>query len=253
MSRALASLLTLILLVAPGLIQAGTPIISANGNSTSITVSAADPVTISIGMTDAITDPVADWWIAVTTQFAAPDDLYFFDGSGWGKQPVVAFQQAFSNFTELEILAITALPVGVYTFYFAVELNLNGVLDMESLVYASVQVSVEPAVAPSTGSCGTDKAVFTVSPLQSNAFFEIDPLGAINPSAHTFPTVHTYMMLSDNSVVREVFAPGNITLTQVNAVENLSTGGTDFSVNFSPCPEITGYFDHMHKLTDPTR
>ena len=56
------------------------------------------------------------------------------------------------------------------------------------------------------------------------------------------------MMLSDNSIARNVFAPGNITITQVNLVENLTSGGSDYSINFSPCPEITGYFDHMSSL-----
>jgi len=248
MNLILKSLLMVILLLVPSLMRAGTPVIRANGNQGNVVVAVSDSVAISISMVDAVTDPIADWWIAVTTPLPAPDNLYFFNRSAWTTESQVAYQQPFSNIDSLEILNTTSMPIGIYNFYFGVDLNPNGELDMNSLVYALVEVAVLSVVEPTSGSCGETTNVFSVAPLESDAFFQIDPLGATNPSAHTFPTVHTYMMLSDNSVSRNVFAPGDITLTQVNLVENLSKGGTDYSLNFTSCTEITGYFDHLSSI-----
>jgi len=97
--------------------------------------------------------------------------------------------------------------------------------------------------------CGSQTAFFTVEPLEPGAYSQIDPLGATNPSDHTFPTVHTYMMLTDNTVPSPVYAPGNMALTNVAMTQNLSDGSSDYSISFSPCTEVTGYFLHITTLT----
>lgn len=241
-------LLTAFLLFASGLIQAAIPSIKANGAEGSVTIASSDSVTISIHMSDAVTDPVVDWWIAVVTPLPAPDDVYFFNGSSWTTDMLVAYQQPIANFDSLEVLTVSGLPAGTYTFYFALDLDLDGQLDMDSLIVSSVELSVQATIPQSPGSCGNSSEFFSVAPLESDAYVQIDPLGATNPSGHTFPTVHTYMMLADKTVARDVFAPGQLSLDQVARVENLSSGGTDFSIFFTPCPEITGYFDHMSSL-----
>ncbi len=241
-------LLAVALLLASSIIQAGTPVIRANDTVGSIVVSSTDSLSVSISMTDAVAGPVVDWWVAVVTPLPAPDDVYFFNGSSWTTESVVAYQQAPSNIDSLEILTVSDLPVGMYTFYFAIDSNPDGKLDMDLLTVASVELSVQTVVEQTPGSCGTGTDILSVSPLESDAYFQIDPLGATNPSGHTFPTAHTYMMLADNTVARDVFSPSALRLSQVNLVENLSTGDTDYSISFTPCPEVTGYFDHMSSL-----
>lgn len=241
-------LLGLSLLFISSAMQAAIPAIKANGVEASVAISTADSVAISIHMTDAVDEQQADWWIAVVTPLPAPDDVYFFNGLSWSTDMLTAYQQVVTNFDSLEILRISNLPAGTFTFYFALDLNPDGVLDMDSLTVSSVELSVEAAIPQTPGSCGNGVEFFSVSPLESDAYTQIDPLGATNPSGHTFPTVHTYMMLTDNTVARDVFAPAQLTLSQVKKIENLSTGSTDYSINFSPCPEITGYFDHMSSL-----
>lgn len=36
------------------------------------------------------------------------------------------------------------LPQGYYTFYFGVDMNMNGILDVDRIYYDSVEVTVEP-------------------------------------------------------------------------------------------------------------
>jgi len=124
------------------------------------------------------------------------------------------------------------------------------VLDTDSLVYDSISVVSEAATAANEQNCGNSRQIFSVDPLPSDAYSQIDPLGATNPSGHTFPTVHTYMMLQDSSQAREVNAPADITISNISVVENLTAGGTDYSLNFAPCPEVTGYFDHLSAVNE---
>lgn len=238
----------LCLLLISSLMQAATPVIKANGVEASVVISTTDSVAISIHMTDAVDQLQADWWIAVVTPLPAPDDVYFFNGLSWSTDMLAAYRQAVTNFDSIEVLRVSDLPVGTYTFYFGLDLNPDGILDMDSLTVSSVELSVEAVIPQTPGSCGNGAEFFSVSPLESDAYTQIDPLGATNPSGHTFPTVHTYMMLADNAVARDVFAPAQLTLSQVSKIENLSSGGTDYSINFTPCPEITGYFDHLSSL-----
>ena len=95
-------------------------------------------------------------------------------------------------------------------------------------------------------SCGDQSTFYTVAPLDSQAFMSITPLGNLNPPDHTFPTVHTYMGLTDNTVSVPVYAPGDITITQITT----STVISSVSVSFYSCSEVWGYFNHMTTLSD---
>jgi hypothetical protein len=41
-----------------------------------------------------------------------------------------------------ELFNMSGLPTGTYTFYFGVDLNMNGSLDMDKLYYDSVNVTI---------------------------------------------------------------------------------------------------------------
>lgn len=92
--------------------------------------------------------------------------------------------------------------------------------------------------------CGSQNTFFTASPLEASAFSSITPLGNLNPSAHTFPTDHTYLMLTDKTQSVSVYAPGDLTITKVIDYSN------NYSVTFYSCAEIYGYYDHMTTLVE---
>ncbi|MFC1523086.1 hypothetical protein ACFL6Y_11815, partial [Elusimicrobiota bacterium] len=98
--------------------------------------------------------------------------------------------------------------------------------------------------------CGDQATFFSVEPLAPADYFEITPLGAMNPGGHTFPTLHTYMMLTDNEQEAAVYAPGDITITNIREDYYLQDGTTDYFINFSVCDEVAGYFVHATTLSN---
>jgi parallel beta-helix repeat protein len=101
-----------------------TPVIDikANGSDGPVTVSQGATVSITIAL-----DPReyagfnADWWIAVHTPFAPPGDWYtYVHPTGWMPGVNLCAQTPLFDMTSFEVLDM-ALPVGNYTFYFAVD------------------------------------------------------------------------------------------------------------------------------------
>ena len=224
--------------------------IEANNSQSPQAINSADILSIAISHTGGTPLAGHDWWIAVVTSLPSPNDIYYYDGTSWSTEFSVAFQQPLTEINSLELLNGSGLPPGNYVFYFGIDSIANGVLDTDSLVYDSISVVSEAAIAGNDQSCGNSRQIFSVDPLPSDAYFQIDPLGATNPSSHTFPTVHTYMMLQDSSQPREVYAPTDISISNISVIESLTAGGTDFSLNFTPCPEVTGYFDHLSAVSE---
>ena len=222
--------------------------IEANNSLSPQRITTTDIISIAISHPGSAETINHDWWIAVVTSLPSPDDIYYFDGNTWTTEFSVAYQQPLIETSALELLNGTGLPAGTYTFYFGTDTVANGELDVDSLAYDSIVVVSELAVAGTAESCGNSRQLFSVDPLESDAYNQIDPLGATNPSGHTFPTAHTYMMLQDNTQPRNVRTPADIGITQINVVENLTAGGTDYSLNFTTCPEVSGYFYHLSTL-----
>lgn len=222
--------------------------IKANNSPLPLSITSTDVISITLSYPDSPSTTDYDWWVVVTTPLPAPNHMYYFDGSTWTLDLSVAYQQPLAATDDLEVLVVSGLPAGSYTFYFATDPNANGEIDLESLTYNSIDVVVAEAIPVTATSCGNSNQLFSVDPLEDDAYFQINPLGATSPSAHTFPTVHTYMMLTDNSQARNVYAPGNISVTNITFIENLTNGVGDYALGFSPCPEVTGYFDHMSSI-----
>ncbi len=97
----------------------------------------------------------ADWWVAANVSGTSTiDGWYYFDLSAFGFMPVgdsafnllVTHQGLLSNLPTFEILDIpvSGLPSGTYTFYFAVDLNMNGLLDVFELFFDGVVVNITP-------------------------------------------------------------------------------------------------------------
>jgi len=110
--------------------------------------------------------------------------------------------------------------------------------------------------------CGNQKEFFTVSPIKDADLVSIIPLGNPNPPAHIFPTDHVYFFLRRSGPSPKpgllgpaaevpVLSPGDIRILTISAKEYL-TGGphhTDYEVDFAPCKEVQGRFDHLSSLS----
>ena len=105
--------------------------------------------------------------------------------------------------------------------------------------------------------CKSD-IVYEQSPLAYDDITYIVPLGNMNPSAHTFPTRHQYFHLprqvdkdfSTPSVRSLLSSPGDIRITQIDSVENLTAGYTIYSIFFFACKKVEVYFLHVTSLSD---
>ena len=117
------------------------PNIRANDSDLPIFVSTAQLVRITIELEPrGYTGANADWWLAVSTPFAAPADWYsYVYPTGWapGINRLIVFP--LFDLSPFEVLN-TALPAGAYTFYFAVDDDADGVADATWFDFVPVTV-----------------------------------------------------------------------------------------------------------------
>ena len=95
----------------------------------------------------------ADWWVAAkVSDTSTSDGWYYFDLSTSGFvfagdslfDLPATFQGPVSSLTTFQVLniSVSGLPLGKYTFYFGVDMNMNGVIDIDRLVFDSVFVNI---------------------------------------------------------------------------------------------------------------
>ena len=83
----------------------------------------------------------ADWWVGVYPS----SEWYHYDlTSGWMPGITPTYQGPLFDLSPTDVPGMFGLPVGTYTFYFAVDMVMNGLLDMDQIYYDSVQVTIEP-------------------------------------------------------------------------------------------------------------
>lgn len=97
------------------------------------------------------------------------------------------------------------------------------------------------------GSCN-ESEFFTVAPVSTDDLSHIVPLGNLNPSGHTFPTDHVYVVISGESAT--VYAPGDVTITSITEQTNLTEGTTDYQIHFTPCSAVSAYYLHIDTLDE---
>ncbi len=102
--------------------------------------------------------------------------------------------------------------------------------------------------------CGGSTALFTTLPIAQADIGGWVPLGAMNPSGHTFPTDHQYIYLtffgSAPRPLVPLYAPGNITVLGARSSTYSGTSGfTDYSIYFSSCRETFAEFGHVRSIT----
>ena len=119
------------------------PCIKANGATGIVTVNSPDTVSITVELdAQAYAGVPADWWVLVN---AGSSWFYLDSAVGWTQagdcRPV--YQGTLGNLPALEVLNIAGLGAGSYTFYFAVDLPMNGALDLEQIYADSVTVNIQ--------------------------------------------------------------------------------------------------------------
>jgi hypothetical protein len=73
-----------------------------------------------------------------------PFGWYYYNLSlGWQPGFAVIYQGPLFDLSPFEVLNISGLPIGTYTFYFGVDMFMNGTLDLAEFYYDSVGVSIE--------------------------------------------------------------------------------------------------------------
>ena len=106
--------------------------------------------------------------------------------------------------------------------------------------------------------CGNKMDFFTVSPIKSEDYGDLIPLGSLNPTGHVFPTDHIYLFSKKtpgrNGETTEDFAkpfysPGDMWITEVSTSEDLATQKTDYGIVYQPCAEFEGKFGHVGRLS----
>ncbi len=108
-------------------------------------------------------------------------------------------------------------------------------------------------LAATLSPCGNNTAVFTALPVAQSDVGGWVPLGAMNPSGHTFPTDHQYIYLktfgSTTQTPVPLYAPGNITVVGARSTTYAGTGGfVDYSILFSSCRETFAEFGHVRSI-----
>ena len=117
--------------------------IKANGHDGSITVSPTTAVSITVSLNaGSFAGQNADWWVVEKTPSGTWNHFDLNTGSMVpGLLPT--YQGPLFNLGTTQLFNSSGLTVGSYTFYFGVDLNMNGSLDMDSIYYDGVNVIVQ--------------------------------------------------------------------------------------------------------------
>lgn len=142
-SRNLGTAAGIELITEDPLISSPNPDIKANGSDDPIYLNSGETLSITIELDPGIyTGYQADWWAVADTPFG----WYFYNGitKKWLPRFKVSYQGPLIEVSpQLEVLNISDLPAGSYTFYFGVDLDRNGNLDKAYFYYDSVDVSIK--------------------------------------------------------------------------------------------------------------
>ena len=121
------------------------PDIKANGSDEQVVISENGALSVTISIDGEYkSNTEADWWIAAYAH--ASSEWYYYEYDSKGSEWLLGLSATYSgplfNFSIYEIFSASYsdLPQGAYTFYFAIDINANGVLDTDIFYYDSVEV-----------------------------------------------------------------------------------------------------------------
>jgi hypothetical protein len=113
----------------------------ANNSDGPIAITPSDNLSVTVQLDSGdFTADNADWWVVADTPFG----WYYYDVSSdsWKSGFVVTYQGPLSDLSPFEVLNISGLSPGTYTFYFGVDTNMSGSIDIGVLFFDSVVVNI---------------------------------------------------------------------------------------------------------------
>ena len=119
------------------------PVIKANGSTNDISINSGANLSITVQLNPGeYAGTEVDWWVVAR---AGSSWFYMDSVAGWMEEgawrPV--YQGALFNLPAYEVLNITGLGTGSYTFYFAVDYPMDGILNVDAMLVDSVTVNVQ--------------------------------------------------------------------------------------------------------------
>ena len=117
------------------------PDIKANGSDGPVTITTNDTLSITVELSPGSHDGEdADWWVLAKTAYG----WYHYSAAtqSWQAGFSVSYQGTLREVAVRELLNRQIQSAGDYTFYFAVDTNMNGTVDKDVLYYDSVAVEV---------------------------------------------------------------------------------------------------------------
>ncbi|MEI6515044.1 MAG: Ig-like domain-containing protein, partial [bacterium] len=118
-------------------------VITANGFNAPLTVAAGERVQVAITVNKGQGVSNKDWWMLQETPDA---NWQYYDAASslWQKSIKVTYKGPFASMGVTPMLDSTTLPVGTNSFFFGVDSKMDGILQIDKLIYDSVQVIVTP-------------------------------------------------------------------------------------------------------------
>lgn len=114
--------------------------IKANGSDGPITIQAGDNLSLTVKLVAGNhSGDNADWWVVDDTPFG----WYYYNLAQklWKPGFAVTYQGPLFDLNSYEVWN-SPLPIGTYTIYFGVDLDMNGILDVDKAYYDSVVVTI---------------------------------------------------------------------------------------------------------------
>ncbi|MBW1719899.1 MAG: hypothetical protein JRJ43_10140 [Deltaproteobacteria bacterium] len=121
--------------------------IKANNSDGPIILNQSETLTVSVALDNNGIIVAADFWLAAYNPFG----VFFLTFDGWTTDWVPAYQGPLFYFPVVDLLTIptSGLPTGSYWFYFAVDENMDGLLDATYLDSVLVTIQGETCTHPS--------------------------------------------------------------------------------------------------------
>jgi len=119
------------------------PDIKANGSDGPLTISVGTNLTVTVALDPGDYDGEdADWWVTAKTPFGR---YWYTSDRRWVRSdaPIRVHGGPLFDLSPREVLNNSGLPIGAYTFYFGVDLFMNGSLDFSDLYSDRVDVTIE--------------------------------------------------------------------------------------------------------------
>lgn len=117
--------------------------VKANNSDGPVTITQSDTLSVTVSLDpDVQTGVDADWWLVATASFG----VFHYDlaSASWIPGLTPSFQGPLFNQPSFEVLNMAGLPAADYTFYFGFDTEMNGSLEMNELLFDSVEVTITP-------------------------------------------------------------------------------------------------------------